>query len=183
MRQAWLALALAACGGAASAAPTASRVDADRGPSGEIVGVTTRAEIESELPAWREAIAIATIDTDAAERLAHVAAGAEVDVFLGTWCGDSRREVARLFRALERPDGSPPLPFVVRFIGVDRAKAAPGLTEGADLRYVPTIIVRREGVEIGRIIESVPDGVGVERALLGLLDDSRTGVISGRPGL
>jgi hypothetical protein len=30
----------------------------------------------------------------------------------------------------------------VRFIGVDRSKVAPGLSESAELQYVPTIIVR-----------------------------------------
>lgn len=147
------------------------------------MGITTRDEIESELPAWRDAIADASIDTDAADRLARVAPGAEVDVFLGTWCGDSRREVSGLFRALERAELAGALPFAIRFIGVDRAKTAPGFTEGANLRYVPTIVVRREGVEAGRIIESVPGGVSVERALLELLEGTRSGVISGRPGV
>lgn len=174
---------LVACGGAPQQVETSSVVDAHHGPTGEIVGITSRAEIESELPAWRDAIAAASIDTDAAERLVSVSPGAEVDVFLGTWCGDSRREVSRLFRALEHTESIGALPFAVRWIGVDRSKTAPGFTEGVDLRYVPTIIVRRDGVEVGRIIESVPGGVGVERALLGLLDGTRQGTISGRAGI
>lgn len=146
------------------------------------MGITSRAEIESELPAWRDAIADATFDHESAVQLARVAPGAEVDVFLGTWCGDSRREVSRLFRALERAETeAPTLPFAIRFIGVDRAKTAPGFTETAELRYVPTIIVRREGVELGRIIESAPDGV--DRSLLRLLDGSQHGVITGRTDL
>lgn len=148
------------------------------------MGLTSREEIESELPAWRDAIAEAHPDVDAAERLARVAPGAEVDVFLGTWCGDSRREVSRLFRALERTaatDDAGTLPFSIRWIGVDRAKVAAPFTDGAGLRYVPTIVVRRDGVEVGRIVESAPEGV--DRALLGLLDGTRSGVISGRTDL
>lgn len=183
MRWAASVLLLAACGGGAPhvAAHATSAADPHHGPNGEIVGLTTRDEIERELPAWRDAIAGATYDADAAEHLAAVVPGAEVDVFLGSWCGDSRREVSRLFRALEHVASIGPLPFTIRFIGVDRAKTAPGFTEGAGLRYVPTIVVRREGVEVGRIVESAPDGV--DRSLLALLDDSRTGVISGRSDL
>ncbi len=180
MRAGLLVLSLAACGGA-TPAPASHPTDAHHGPTGEIVGLTTRAEIESEFPAWREAIATATFDADAAAQLARVAPGAEVDVLLGTWCGDSRREISRLFRALERAESIAPRPFAIRFIGVDRAKTAPGLTDGIGLRYVPTLIVRREGVELGRIVESAPDGV--DRSLLGLLDGSRSGVISGRTDL
>jgi len=179
MRMAVAAVLLAACG-AAAPVPSAAPVDTHHGATGEIVGITSREEIESELANWRDAIAAATIDRDAAERLRSVPPGAEVDVFLGTWCGDSRREVSRLFRAL---DGETPLPFAIRYIGVDRAKTAPGFTENIGLRFVPTIIVRREGVELGRIIESPPPGASIERTLLGLLDGSQHGTLSGRPGL
>ncbi len=173
---------LAACG-AASAAPSsrAATPDEHHGPNGEIVGLTDRAEIEAELPAWREAIASATFDADAAERLSSVPPGAEVDVILGTWCGDSRREVSRLLRAIERAQAAGALPFTIRFIGVDRTKSAPGYTEGLGIRYVPTIVVRRAGAEVGRIVESAPRGV--DRALLELLDGSSTGVVTGRTDL
>jgi hypothetical protein len=180
MRASSLAIVLLlGCGAApASTSRTTTPVDTHHGPMGEMVGFTTQTEIESELPAWRTAREGSIIDADAAERLASVAPGAEVTVFLGTWCGDSRREVSRLFAALERTGT---LPFAIRFIGVDRSKHAEGLTDGVDLRYVPTIIVTRDGAEVGRIVESAP--LGVERALLELLDGTRTGVISGRTDL
>jgi hypothetical protein len=146
---------------------------------GVVVGLTSRDAIEDAVPAWREAAAAADPEDDTARQLASVPAGAEVDVFLGTWCGDSRREIGRLFRALELvPE---PRPFTVRFIGVDRAKIAPGLSEGAGLRFVPTIIVRRDGAEVGRIVESAPRGI--ERELLDLLTGATHGVITGRVDL
>ncbi len=182
MRPLLLALVLAACGSATPSVVT-HPPDAHHGPHGEILGPTSRAEIESELPAWRDAIAGTSFDRDAADHLATVAPGADVDVFLGTWCGDSRREISRVFRALAQAETHGALPFTIRFIGVDRAKTAPGFTESAGLRYVPTIVVRRGGVELGRIVESVPPSTSVERSLLGLLDGTLTGVISGRTDL
>jgi hypothetical protein len=144
-----------------------------------VVGLTTRGEIEERLDAWREAAASASPWEEVARELASVPPGAEIDVYLGTWCGDSRREVPRLFRALELvPE---PWPFTIRWIGVDRAKRAPGLTEDAALRYVPTFVVRRDGVEVGRVVESAPRGI--ERELVDLLRGTTRGVISGRTDL
>lgn len=152
--------------------PTASTPPADP------VGVVDR---ETVLAArgWSEAFATAEPAEEPARALAAVGPGARVEVFLGTWCGDSRREVARFFRAL---DVAGEVPFEVELIGVDRSKRTPdGRTEGRDIRFVPTFIVSRDGTELGRIVESAPDGV--ERDLLSLLDGSRTGTISGRTDL
>jgi hypothetical protein len=143
-----------------------------------IVGTTSRAQIESFDSAWRDALENARFDEATARELASVPPGAEVDVYFGTWCSDSRREVSRLLRALEL---APDAPFTIRWIGVDRARAAPGLTEGAELRFVPTFVVRRDGVEVGRIIESAPHGI--ERDLLELLTGRASGVVSGRDDL
>ena len=148
-----------------------------------MVGLTSRTAIETELDNWRDEIAIASVDEDVARSLRDVPPGAEVDVFLGTWCGDSRRVVSRLFRALEVAEvAGEPLPFAIRFIGVDRQKVAPdGLTDDVELRFVPTIIVRRDGAEVGRIVESAPRGVETE--LRDLLTGARTGTISLRTDL
>ena len=145
----------------------------------DIVGLTDRQSIERDFPAWAQAAADAHPDLGLAAQLGQVEPGAEVDVFLGTWCGDSRCEVGRFFVSLDAIEGPPP--FTLRFIGVNRAKEAPGFSEGTQLRFVPTFIVRREGVEVGRVVESAPDGI--ERAVLDLLRGARTGVISGRDDL
>ena len=74
------------------------------------------------------------------------------EVFLGTWCGDSRKEVpriAKIFKTLGVPEEN------VKYICVDRDKVSPGNEqEGKDIRYVPTLIVNQGNKEIGRIVES-----------------------------
>jgi tetratricopeptide (TPR) repeat protein len=80
----------------------------------------------------------------------------EITVFMGTWCGDSRREVPRLMRTL-RELNYPSSQLAI--IGVNRTreqfKQSPGGEEaGRNIHRVPTIIVQRDGVEIGRIVES-----------------------------
>ncbi len=137
-------------------------------------GVVTQADIEAALPAWAEERRAAQVDQTASAALAQVAPGAELVVVLGTWCGDSKREVPRLWRALELAGA---VPFTVTYLGVDRVKEAPGgVVDGLDLRYVPTFIVRRDGAEVGRVIEGAAEGVEV--ALLALLRGERSGVTS-----
>jgi thiol-disulfide isomerase/thioredoxin len=74
------------------------------------------------------------------------------EVFLGTWCGDSRREVPRMEKIFSEMgiDMSN-----VLIVTLDREKISPnGEQEGKDIRYVPTLIVNKDNQEIGRIVES-----------------------------
>ncbi|MDG1751060.1 MAG: thioredoxin family protein [Thalassotalea sp.] len=72
-----------------------------------------------------------------------------VEVFFGTWCHDSQREVPRLLKLLSYN------PAVTRsLIALDYQKSEPrGLAEQKAIKYTPTIILYRNNVEIGRIIE------------------------------
>jgi len=92
-------------------------------------------------------------------------------VVLGTWCGDSHREVPRLMKILESinyPEQK------LTIIAVNRKKEAPGGEEGVyNIQRVPTIIVQKYGKEIGRIIESPASGY-LERDLLEIIQKDNT---------
>ena len=144
-----------------------------------LVGTTTREKVEAA-PEWVQAEVDAKPDAAAARALGTVAPGAEVTVYLGTWCGDSRREVPRLWKAVDAEGGA--VPFQIRYIGVDHAKKEPAdLIKADDVRYLPTFIVRRGGHEVGRIVETSPHGV--EQDLLALLTGKASGVLSTRQDL
>ena len=146
-------------------------------PFHDTVGLTTRAEIEASHANWRTVEHAPAVAPSRA--LAEVPPGAEVDVFLGTWCGDSRQHITRLFAALELAQQ---VPFRLRVIGVDRTKHALNptsnvdWTEGRDIRFVPTLVVVREGIEVGRIVEHPTRSV--EEDLLDLLTGTRHGFLS-----
>jgi thiol-disulfide isomerase/thioredoxin len=140
-----------------------------------LVGSVTREQIEAACPEWVRSEVEAAPDDTAAKGLAAVEPGAEVTVFLGTWCGDSRREVPRLWKALDAAGGS--VPFHIRYVGVDRAKAEPAAeVQAGGIHFVPTLIVARNGQEVGRIVEEPPHGV--EADLLALLSGRAHGVVS-----
>jgi len=132
------------------------------------------------MPDWILAEVQARPDVGAAGAMVAALSGAEVTVFLGTWCSDSGRELPRLWRALDEVGVLDPPE--IRYIGVDRGIKEPAAyVAGKDLKLVPTFVVTRAGLEAGRIVESSPDGI--ERDLLALLRGERTGVISGSEDL
>ena len=160
----------------------ADRASAEEAGEDEVVllGALTRSRVEDAAPDWIEEQIAATPDTETTLEVLAAIAGAEIVVFMGTWCEDSRRELSRFWRGLDEAGAVSPLE--ITYYGVDRDKQRPrDLIAGQDLLYVPTIIVRREGVEVGRIVEEAPDGIEFE--LLALLTGEKTGLITARSDL
>jgi tetratricopeptide (TPR) repeat protein len=79
-----------------------------------------------------------------------------ITIFLGTWCGDSKREVPRFYKILDYCRASPAaIQLVMVSNHSDAYKQSPRHEEkGLNIFRVPTFIIREKGKEIGRIIES-----------------------------
>jgi hypothetical protein len=145
-----------------------------------LVGTFRRGEIVRALPSWGAAVGESHPDPAAAAALVDLPPGPRVVVLFGSWCGDSRRELARLWAAFDLAGGEPSVEIL--YVGVDRAKHEPAtFTAGRDLRFVPTFIVERDGSELGRVVEVSPGGI--ERDLLDLLTGARAGLITARTDL
>lgn len=77
-----------------------------------------------------------------------------IDVYFGTWCGDSRREVPKLVKLLEQTgfDFSH-----LTFVSVNRSKQVPNVTpeiaQQLNVHRVPTIIFYENGTETERFVE------------------------------
>jgi thiol-disulfide isomerase/thioredoxin len=79
-----------------------------------------------------------------------------ITIFMGTWCGDSRREVPRFIKILEsRNYDLDKLNIICLNTGFQNYKQAPEREErGMDIHRVPTFIFHDEKAkEIGRIVE------------------------------
>ena len=96
--------------------------------------------------------------------------GVSIEAYFGTWCGDSRRQIPRLARLLDAAGVAEDRLSLVALS--DRAmefKRSPGHSEGK--RYVhrtPTIVIIRDGREIGRIVET--PALSLETDLLAILE-------------
>ncbi|MCH2193358.1 thioredoxin family protein [Kordia sp.] len=79
-----------------------------------------------------------------------------ITIFMGTWCGDSKREVPKFMKLLEAANFPEEK---LRIIGVNNARASykqspNGEEKGLNIHRVPTFIVyNKRGKEVGRIVE------------------------------
>jgi thiol-disulfide isomerase/thioredoxin len=75
-----------------------------------------------------------------------------IDVYFGTWCHDSEREVPKLLKILKANKGITP-----KLIALDYQKEDPQqLAKENHIKYTPTIVIYRDESkkeELGRIIE------------------------------
>lgn len=71
--------------------------------------------------------------------------------FMGTWCGDSKRETPRFYKILEET-GFDQDYFELITVGRDK-KTPDNLQEGLNIIRVPTFIFYKNGKEVGRYVE------------------------------
>lgn len=78
-----------------------------------------------------------------------------VEVFMGTWCTDSQREVPRFLKINEMMKARFSKVLPLSFVAVDRSKKQPSdLLAGKDVDKVATFIYYRGDTELGRIVET-----------------------------
>lgn len=97
----------------------------------------------------------------------------QITAVIGTWCEDSHREFPRFMKILEAA-GYPE--HKLQIIAVNRKKESPSGEEGTmNIQKVPTIIVKRYGKEIGRIIEAPKSG-WIEKDLLEIIKKDNSSI-------
>lgn len=70
-------------------------------------------------------------------------------VFAASWCGDSKSEVPKIIRIMEQIK-----PKKIDYFNLDREKQEPsGAAEKIKIKRVPTLIIKYNNEEIGRIVE------------------------------
>jgi hypothetical protein len=97
----------------------------------------------------------------------------KITIFLGTWCGDSKREVPRILKMLDCcnfPAEQLRL-IMVGNLGDAYKKSPLHEEEGRNIVRVPTIIIDDAGKETGRIVEYPV--VSLEKDLLSILRNEK----------
>lgn len=116
-----------------------------------MVGKTAQGSLLRDYPVFWNGYRDYTPRKDVVERIAAAKGPIDVLVFFGTWCKDSVSEVPKILRTLDMA-GNKDLRLTL--YGVDRAKKEGlGMSERFDIRRVPTTVVLRDGIELGRIVE------------------------------
>lgn len=97
-----------------------------------------------------------SVDQTLVEKFGELLKNYQILVFLGTWCGDSKREVPRFMKILDAanfPDEN------LKIVALDRGKefykkSPTGEEWGLNIKRVPTFILYKNGKEVNRIIET-----------------------------
>jgi cyclophilin family peptidyl-prolyl cis-trans isomerase/HEAT repeat protein len=131
-----------------------------------VLGPLTAAQLLSDVPEYNDRKVHYNFDRDVVSMLASAVRPSDrVEVFLGTWCTDSQREVPKFLRIVEELERNHGVSLPSRYVAVNRAKNEPSeLIEGRDLKQVATFIVYRDEVELGRIVEK-PEAVFEDQLL------------------
>lgn len=75
----------------------------------------------------------------------------EIKVLMGTWCGDSKREIPKLLKILDNSDFDYKN---IEMVAVDYNKTTPSkIEEELNVHRVPTIIFYKDGKEVNRFVE------------------------------
>jgi len=137
-----------------------SQAEISRDPNGDKIlkGLISRKELENDTSfAWwaenlkgytPQSLAVAELRKDQ---------NIQFITFMGTWCGDSKFIIPKFYSLLDTA-GFPQ--DRVTLIGVDRnKKTLSHLAEALNIVNVPTIIVMKNGKEIGRVVEYGRNGL------------------------
>jgi hypothetical protein len=120
---------------------------------------------------WNPSYSGYVVDSTSANELKPMLKGKRIVIFMGTWCGDSRREVPRMYKLLDYC-GIPA--SQIELVNVDYRdsayKQSPTHEErGLQIHRVPDLLVYDKQHEIGRVVESPV--VSWEKDLLAILKD------------
>jgi thiol-disulfide isomerase/thioredoxin len=138
--------------------------------SGEkiLYGKIDREQLFVYFPEWQEEYNSYNPDPAILQQLATRNLDIAVEIFFGTWCADSRREVPRFYKILDS------MRFIsadqVELWAVDRQKRLNNnLAQDKNIQFVATFIFSRDGKEIDRIIEAPYETL--EKDILKILND------------
>lgn len=153
---------------------TAPALFASEGTEEYLLGPTDPKTILAISPEWQ-----AIYDAYAPEPVAfaHIAemtqagAGYKVEVLLGSWCADSRRQVPKFLKIQDLLGDHA---FPATYVGVHKRRELRGdAVKGKNIQGIPTFIVDRDGKEIGRITETPKGSLEGDLAAI-LLGESQT---------
>lgn len=131
----------------------AREITAKKDANGYLIGIANKESFQDE--AFKGLFNINydeyTTNKETIEKLKTALEGYTVKGFMGSWCGDSKRETPRFYKLLDET-GFNQNDF--ELITVDRSKKTPdNLQKGLNIIRVPTFIFYKDGEEVGRYVE------------------------------
>jgi thiol-disulfide isomerase/thioredoxin len=129
------------------------KITAEKNNTGDLIGFANKASFnQAPYDTWfTENFKTYTPDEKVIIALKEALKKVTIKGFMGTWCGDSKRETPHFYKILELANYN----FEnLTLVTVNREKKTPdNLQQGLDIERVPTFIFYKNGEEIGRYVE------------------------------
>jgi hypothetical protein len=133
-----------------------------------VTGELSEEKLWETVPVWRARMDAFTPNAQAVADIKAVDKETSVTLVFGTWCGDSKNYIPRLLKALHLANNAN---LKLKLVGIDNLFNQPtDVVQPRKLINVPTVIIERNGREIGRIIET-PATANVEEDLAAILKE------------
>ncbi len=126
---------------------------AAKNASGDLVGIIQKVDFDQQpYTRWFQRYNDSyTVDEKTAKKLKKALKKVTIKAFMGTWCGDSKRETPRFYKVLKAAKFNL---SNLEMIAVNRGKkTSDNLQKGLNIFRVPTFIFYKNGKEIGRYVE------------------------------
>jgi hypothetical protein len=135
-----------------------------------LTGETDNQRLFETVPVWRSLMENHQPDRNVVAAINASQPETTITVALATWCSDSKQHVPRLLKALGAAGNRR---LHIKLIGIARKFSEPvDAIKRFNIVHVPTVIVERDGVEIGRIVEN-PTAKTMEEDLAAILNGPR----------
>ncbi len=123
-----------------------------------VVGEITAEQLIAEYQSFSSNFNAVKVSEQQQQQVANWPSDLVIEVYFGTWCHDSQREVPRLLKLLEYNKN-----ISVKLIALDYQKSDPqGLAQAKGVKYTPTIIVYRDNKEVGRVVERPKESLSAD---------------------
>ena len=134
----------------------------------ELLGELSKKQIFAHSPDWEKEAAAYSPNPEIIEGLNHVKFEVKIEIVLGIWCPDAKRNVSAYFKIMDMTNN--PL-ITTTLVGIPKEKAArKPYIEGKNIQRVPTFIIIVGNEEKGRIIENPVKSI--EEDLLDIISGS-----------
>lgn len=135
-----------------------------------LYGPIDREQLYFDYPEWKQVEEEYLTSSEIINQINENIDSISVDIFIGTWCGDSKREVPAFFKIIDTVEITDKIN--INIWAVDRNKKLDnGLTKKYNIEYVPTFIFFKANQEIGRIVE-MPDDL-LEEDILSIVEKNK----------
>jgi len=115
-------------------------------------GELSKDKLWQTVPVWRSVMKNYEPNAEAVKAIKSIDNTTVVTLAFGTWCPDSKNYVPRLIKALQSAANDK---IQVKLIGIDNQFHEPvNSVQPLRITNVPTVIIERDGHEIGRIVET-----------------------------